>query len=217
MITGVMPRGLTFAAANADSWTLAMPSRLQSSGAPEASSSTALSGARGSVAVSSTEGKGMDPIADHRGAARASSASRRARPAAASSTGARRGSVSGRAKGAENRLPSADELVGATALRFCNRYGGAAFRLVRAETMAPWLQAFSGSRWTIAGDGETFTDAWRQCVEGQFPVEGMLHLPPPPSVPPVRPATPVVFVAKAVPKAEPKPAPMKDLSLPYNS
>ena len=89
--------------------------------------------------------------------------------------------------------------------------------MVKAETMALWLRAFSGSRWTVAGDRETFADVWRRWVEGPFLVEGILHLPPPPSLPPVRPAAPVVVVANAVPKAEPKPAPMKDMSLPYGS
>ena len=219
MITGVLPCGLTepFEAANAGSWTLAQPSGLQSMGALEASSSTALSGARGSVAVSSTEGKRIDPIAGHKGAARASSASRGARPTAASSIGARRGSASGRAEGALHPLLGADELVGAAALRFCNSYGGDAFRLLKAETMAPCLPAFFGSRWTATGDRETFAHAWRRWVEGQYPVEGTMHLPPPPRVPPVQQAAPVVVMAKAVPKAEPKPAPMKDHSLPYGS
>ena len=71
--------------------------------------------------------------------------------------------------------------------------------MVKAETMAPWLRAFSGSRWSIAGDGKTFADAWRRWVEGQFPVEEMLHVPPPPTLPPVWPAAHVVVVAKAVP------------------
>ena len=42
-------------------------------------------------------------------------------------------------------------LPGAAALRFGRNYGGHAFRLVMAETMAPWLRAFCGSLWTIAG------------------------------------------------------------------
>ena len=46
---------------------------------------------------------------------------------------------------------------------------------------------------------------WRRWVEGQFPVEGMMHLPLPPSVPPVRPAARAAAVAKVGPKAAPKP------------
>ena len=41
---------------------------------------------------------------------------------------------------------------------------------------------------------------WRRWLEGQFPAQGMLHLPQPPSVSPVQPAAPAVAVAKAVPK-----------------
>ena len=40
-------------------------------------------------------------------------------------------------------------------------------------------------------------------------MEGMLHLPQPPTVSPVRPAAPTVALAKAVPKAAPKPPPKK--------
>ena len=100
-------------------------------------------------------------------------------------------------------------MVGAAALRYCRSYGGDAFRLVMAEAMVPWIRAFSSSRWTIAGDRERFADAWRRWVEVQFPAEEMMHLPPPPSVPPVRPAGPMVAVAKAVPKAAPKPPPQE--------
>ena len=109
------------------------------------------------------------------------------------------------------------KLVGAAALRFCKSHRGDAFRLVMAETMALWLRAFSGSRWTLTCNRERFADVGRRWVEGQFRVEGAMHVPPPPSVPQVRPAAPVVFVAKAVQKGVPKPAPMKDLSLPYSS
>ena len=98
-------------------------------------------------------------------------------------------------------------IVGAAALRFRRSYGGDAFRLVMAQTMAPWLWAFSGFRWTVTGDWVRFADAWRRWVEVLFPAEGMLHLPPPPSVPPVRPAVLVGVVAKVVPKAVPKPPP----------
>ena len=47
-----------------------------------------------------------------------------------------------------------------------------------------------------------------------------MHLPPPPRVPPVQPAAPVVAVAKVVPKVAPKPPPplrKKGLSVPYGS
>ena len=40
-------------------------------------------------------------------------------------------------------------------------------------------------------------------------MEGTLHLPQPPSVPPVRPAAPQAAVPKPVPKAAPKPPPKK--------
>ena len=99
--------------------------------------------------------------------------------------------------------------MGEAAIRFCRQHGGDAFCLVMAETMAPWLRAFSTSRWKVAGDREKFADAWRRWVEGQFFAEGMLHLPQPPSVPPVRPAAPAVAVVKAAPKAAPKPLPKK--------
>ena len=74
-----------------------------------------------------------------------------------------------------------------------------------AKAMAPWFRAFCGSRWTVAGDREKFADAWRAWVEGRFPVEKMMHLPPPPSVPPVRPAARAVAVVMTVPKAGAKP------------
>ena len=108
--------------------------------------------------------------------------------------------------------------MGAAALWFRRSYGGDAFRLVMAETMAPWLRAFSGSRWTVTGDREKFADAWRRWVQGQFPVEGMMHLPPPPCVPPFRPTAPVVAVVKAVLKVASKPPPpKKGLGVPYGS
>ena len=46
-------------------------------------------------------------------------------------------------------------------------------------------------------------------VEEQFPVGGMLHLPQPPSVPPVRPAASPVAAAKRAPQAAPKPPPKR--------
>ena len=107
--------------------------------------------------------------------------------------------------------------VRSAALRFRKHYKRVAFRLVMAETMAPWLRAFSPSRWTVVGDREKFSDAWRQWVEGQFPAEGMLHLPQPPLVPPVRPAALAVAGAMAITKAAPKPPQKKSLSVPNGS
>ena len=97
-------------------------------------------------------------------------------------------------------------VVGSAAVRFRRQSGGEAFRLVMAENMAPWLRAFSTSRWKVDGDRENFADAWRR-VEEQFPVGRMLHLPQPPSVPPVRSEAPAAAVAKAVQKAATKPPP----------
>ena len=68
-------------------------------------------------------------------------------------------------------------VAGAAATRFRRQSGGDALRLVMAENMAPWLRAFSTSRWKVEGDRERFADAWRRWVEEQFPVGGMLHLP----------------------------------------
>ena len=86
-----------------------------------------------------------------------------------------------------------------------------------AENVAPWLRAFSMSRWKVEGDRETFADAWRRWVEEQFPVRGMLHLPQLPSVAPVGPAAPPAAVAKAVPKAALKPPPKKGLPNRYGN
>ena len=80
--------------------------------------------------------------------------------------------------------------------------------------MAPRLEAFTGSRWTVAGDREKFSDAWRRWVEVQFPAAWMMHLPPPPNVLPGRPAALVVAVAKAVPKEAPKLALKKRVDVP---
>ena len=106
-------------------------------------------------------------------------------------------------------------VVGSAAVRFRRQYGEDAFRLVVAENMA--LQAFFMSRWKIEGDREKFADAWRVWVEEQFPVRGMVHLPQPPSVPPVRPATPAGIVVKAVPRAASKPPSKKGLTQQYGS
>ena len=81
--------------------------------------------------------------------------------------------------------------------------------------MAPWLQAFSTSRWKVEGDREKFADAWRRRVEEQSPLGGMLHLPQPPSVPLVRPAASAAAVAKAVLKAAPTPPSKKGLPHQY--
>ena len=48
-------------------------------------------------------------------------------------------------------------------------------------------------------------------------MEGMTHLPPPPSVPLIRPAALVVAMAKAVRKAAPKPPTKMGVSVPYGS
>ena len=92
-------------------------------------------------------------------------------------------------------------VAGAAATRFRRQSGGDALRLVMAENMGPWLRAFSTSRWKVEGDREKFADAWRRWVEEQFPVGGMLHLPQPPSVPPVRPAASPAAAARPAPKA----------------
>ena len=75
--------------------------------------------------------------------------------------------------------------------------------------MGPWLQAFSTSSWKVENDREKFADAWRRWVEEQFSVGGMLHLPQPPSVLPVRPAASPATAARLVPKAAPKPPPKR--------
>ena len=83
-----------------------------------------------------------------------------------------------------------------------------------AGNMAPWLRAFSTSRWKIEGDRERFADVCRRWVQGQFPAEGMLHLPQPPSVLPVRPPSAEVAMAKTVPNAAPNPPPPPKKGLP---
>ena len=103
-------------------------------------------------------------------------------------------------------------VVGSAAMRFRRQSGGDALRQVMAENMGPWLRALSTSRWKVGGDREKFADAWRHWVEEQFPVGGMLHLPQPPGVPPVRPAAPPAAVAKPVPKTAPTPPPEKSPS-----
>ena len=99
--------------------------------------------------------------------------------------------------------------MASAALGLRRHQGGDVIRLVMAETIAPWLRAFCYSRWTVAGDGEQFAIARRQWVEGLLPMEGIMHVPQPPSVPPIRAATLAVAVAKAVPKEAPKPPPPK--------
>ena len=100
-------------------------------------------------------------------------------------------------------------VTGAAAARFRRQSGGDALRLVMAENMGPWLQAFSTSRWKVEGDRVKFADAWRRWMQEQFPVGGMLHLPQPPSVPPVRPAASPAAAARPAPKAAPKPPPKR--------
>ena len=107
--------------------------------------------------------------------------------------------------------------VGSAAMRSRPQSGGDALRLVMAENMGPWLWAFSTSRWKVEGDREKFADAWRRWVEEQLPVGGMLHLPQPLGVPPVRPAAPPAAAAKPVPKAAPKPPPKRSRPLQYGS
>ena len=102
-------------------------------------------------------------------------------------------------------------------MRFRRRSGGDALRLVMAEDMGPWLRAFSTSKWKVQGDREKFADAWRRWVEEQFPVQGMLHLPQPPGVPPVRLAAPPAAAARSAPKAEPKPPPKRSPPPQYGS
>ena len=105
--------------------------------------------------------------------------------------------------------------VGSAAMRFRRQSGGDALCLVMVENMAPWLRAFSTSRWKVEGDREKCADAWRRWVEEQFPVGGMLHLPQPPGVPPVRPAAPPAAAAKPVLKPAPRPPPKKSPPLQY--
>ena len=100
-------------------------------------------------------------------------------------------------------------VAGSAAMRFCRQSGADALRLVMAENMGPWRRAFSTSRWKVQGNREKFADAWRRLVEEQFPVGRMLHLPQPPSVPPVRPAAPPAAAARPAPKAAPKPPPRR--------
>ena len=100
-------------------------------------------------------------------------------------------------------------VAGGAATRFCRQSGGDALRLVMAESMGPWLRAFSTSRWKVEGDREKFADARRRWVEEQFPVGGMLHLPQPASLPPVRPAASPAAAARQAPKAAPKPPPKR--------
>ena len=108
-------------------------------------------------------------------------------------------------------------VVSLAAVRFCRQSGGDDLRLVVEENVAPWLRAFSASRCKVEGDWEKFADAWRRLVEEHFPVGGMLHLPQPLSVPPVRPAAPAAAVAKPVPKGAPKPPPKKGLPHQYGN
>ena len=108
-------------------------------------------------------------------------------------------------------------VVGSVAMRFRRQSGGDAFRLVMAENMGLWLWAFSTSRWKVEGDREKFADAWRRWVEEQLPVGGMLHLPQPLGVPPVRPTAPPAAAAKPAPKTAPKPPPKKSPPPHYGS
>ena len=108
-------------------------------------------------------------------------------------------------------------VTGAAATRFSQQSGGDALRLVMAENMGPWLRAFSTSRWKVEGDQERFADAWRRWVEEQFPVGGMLHLPQPPGVLPIRHTASPAAAAKLAPKAAPKPPPKRSPPLQYGT
>ena len=52
--------------------------------------------------------------------------------------------------------------MGSAVARFRRQSGGDAFRLVMAENMAPWLRAFTTSRWNVEGNREKFAHAWRR-------------------------------------------------------
>ena len=108
-------------------------------------------------------------------------------------------------------------VVCSAAMPFRRQSGGDALRLVMAENMGPWLQAFSMSRWNVEGDLEKFANAWRCWEEEQLPVGGMLHLPQPPGVPPVQPTAPPAATAKPVPRTAPKPPPKKNPPPQYGS
>ena len=102
-------------------------------------------------------------------------------------------------------------------MSFRRQSRGDALRLVMAESMGPWLLAFSTSRWKVEGDREKFADAWRRWVEEQFPMGGMLRLPQPPGLPPVRPAALPAAAARPAPKAAPKPPPKRSPPPQYGS
>ena len=100
-------------------------------------------------------------------------------------------------------------VTGAAATHFRWQSGGDAFCLVMAENMGPWLRAFSTSKWKVEGNRKKFAETWRRWVEEQFFVGGMLHLPQPPSVPPVQPAASLATAARPAPQAAPKPPPKR--------
>ena len=104
--------------------------------------------------------------------------------------------------------------VGSTAVRFCRQSGGDALRPVMAENMAPGSQRSPRPGGRLRATGRT-SPMRRRCVEEQFPVGRTLHLPQPPSVPPVGPAAPPAAVAKPVPNAAPRPPPKKGLTHQY--
>ena len=108
-------------------------------------------------------------------------------------------------------------VMGSAAMPFRRQSGGDALCLVMAENMGTWLRAFSTSRWKVEGDRKKLADAWRRWSEEQLPVGGMLHLPQPPGVPPVRPAAPPATMAKPVPKTAPKLPPKKSPTHQYGS
>ena len=100
-------------------------------------------------------------------------------------------------------------VAGSAAVRFRRQYGGNAFHLVMAENMTPWPRAFSTSRWKIGGDRERFAYGWRRLLEEQFPAVGMVHLPRPPSVSPVRPAPPCGRCGESGPESSTKATPQE--------
>ena len=69
---------------------------------------------------------------------------------------------------------------GSAVLQFRRHYRGDTFPVVMAEVLAPWLRPLCYSRRTVAGDQEKFANAWRRWVEGQYCVQRIMHLLPPP-------------------------------------
>ena len=108
-------------------------------------------------------------------------------------------------------------VAGAAATRFCRQSGGAALRLVMAENMGLWSgrspRPGGRSRATRRSSPARGAAGWRS----SFPVGGMLHLPQPPSVPPVWPAATPAPAARPAPRAEPKLPPKRSLPPQYGA